>query len=54
MFNMMILRRLISREIPPLEGLDEPKQLEAPPLGITVDEARQIRKLEKGVPSFCQ
>ena len=25
-----------------------------PPLGITLDEAREIRKLEKGVPSFCQ
>ena len=24
-----------------------------PPLGITIDEAREIRKLEKGVPSFC-
>jgi hypothetical protein len=25
-----------------------------PSLGITLDEAREIRKLEKGVPSFCQ
>jgi hypothetical protein len=24
-----------------------------PPLGITIDEAREIRRLKKGVPDFC-